>query len=253
MQALERAERFHTLHQKGAPLVLFNIWDVGSALTIAKAGADALATGSWSIASAQGFGDGEKIPRQLLMDMLLRITTATELPVSVDLESGYGETLEAVAETLALSVKVGAIGCNLEDSYPADGSLREVKAAALRIRAARRAVEAACPRYFINARTDVFFQASAAGHQDSMVEEVLARARAYAEAGANGLFVPGLNDLALIRKLTSESPLPLNVMRLRESPTIAELAAAGVARTSHGPYPYLLAMQALEQAARAAK
>ena len=127
----------------------------------ADAGAVALATGSWSVAAANGFGDGEQMPRALMMDVLERITRATDLPVTVDLESGYGERPEDVAETIALSIKAGAIGCNLEDSFPATGELRDVDAAAARLAAARQAADRAGADYFINARTDVFFTAPA--------------------------------------------------------------------------------------------
>lgn len=244
----DKAAIFRSLHQAGSPLVLFNVWDAGSAQVVAKAGAAALATGSWSIAAANGFADGEKISRELVIETLQRISQSTDLPVTADLESGFGD-VEAVAETVRLSIGAGAIGCNLEDSYPFDGSLRSVEEASTRIAAARGAADAACPGYFINARTDVFFRKPAAAHDASMLAEAVARARAYAEAGADGLFAPGLADLALIRDLATASPLPLNIMRLSDTPSIAALADAGVARISHGPFPYMLAIEAVERAA----
>ncbi len=245
-----KAAHFRSLHQVGWPLVLFNIWDAGSARAVAKAGAAAIATGSWSVAAAQGFGDGEKISRDLVIDVLRRIVGSTDLPVTVDLESGLGGDPEAVAHTIRLSIEAGAIGCNIEDSRPSDGSLRNVEEAAARIQAARRAADEACPGFFINARTDVFFQSPADEHDSSLVAEAMARGRAYADAGADGLFVPGVADLTLIGDLATASPLPLNIMRLGAAPSIAELAAARVARISHGPHPYMLAMEELEQAAR---
>lgn len=130
MSSNEKGAYFRSLHRAGHPLALFNVWDAGSARTAADAGAVALATGSWSVAAANGFGDGEQMPRALMMEVLERITRATDLPVTVDLESGYGERPEDVAETIALSIKAGAIGCNLEDSFPATGELRDVDAAA---------------------------------------------------------------------------------------------------------------------------
>ena len=250
MLSVTKAAQFRSLHRTGSPLILFNVWDAGSAQAVTKAGAGAIATGSWSIAAAHGFADGEKIPRDVALDTLRRIVASTDLPVTADLESGFGDDPHAVADTIRLSIEAGAIGCNLEDSYPSNGTLREVDAAALRIQAARRAADQAGPGYFINARCDVFFPKPAAQHGSSMVAEVIARARAYAEAGADGLFVPGAADLALIRDLARASPLPLNIMRLGSTPSIAELVDAGVARISHGPYPYMLAMEALERAAR---
>jgi 2-methylisocitrate lyase-like PEP mutase family enzyme len=243
-----KAAHFQSLHKAGSPLILFNVWDAGSARAVCKAGADAIATGSWSIAAAQGFEDGEKIPRHLVLDTLRCIARSTELPITIDLESGYGDDPDAVAETIRLSVEAGAIGCNLEDSYPSDGNLRPVHDAAARIGAARRAADEFCPGFFINARTDVFLQ-KGVEPDASALGEVIARGQAYAEAGADGLFVPGLADLMLIRQLEAASPLPLNIMRMGDTPSVADLASAGVARISHGPYPYLLAMEALERAA----
>ncbi|MBA3882999.1 MAG: isocitrate lyase/phosphoenolpyruvate mutase family protein [Chthoniobacterales bacterium] len=245
-----KAAHFRSLHQTGSPLVLFNVWDAGSTRVVAKAGAAAIATGSWSVAAAQGFDDGEKISRDVVIDVLRRIVGSTNLPVTVDIESGFGGDPEAVAHTVRLSIEAGAIGCNIEDSRPSDGSLRSVEEAAARIQAARRAGDEACPGFFINARSDLFFQRPADEHDTSLVSEVIARARAYADAGADGLFAPGLAELTLIRELAAASPLPLNIMRFGAAPSIAELAAARVARISHGPHPYMLAMEALEQAAR---
>ncbi|MPV66073.1 isocitrate lyase/PEP mutase family protein [Burkholderia sp. BE17] len=245
MSSNEKGAYFRSLHRAGQPLALFNVWDAGSARTAADAGAVALATGSWSVAAANGFGDGEQMPRALAMEVLARIARATDLPVTVDLESGYGERPEDVAETIALSIEAGAVGCNLEDSFPATGELRDVEAAAARLAAARQAADRAGADYFINARTDVFFAAPADTHDERLLDATLTRARAYAAAGADGLFVPGLRSPALIRKLTAASPLPVNVMRVAETPTLAELAEYGVARISHGPYPYLQAMQTL--------
>ncbi|PFH19750.1 isocitrate lyase/PEP mutase family protein [Burkholderia sp. JKS000303] len=241
----EKGAYFRSLHRAGEPLVLFNVWDAGSARTVADAGGVALATGSWSVAAANGFSDGEQMPKALMMEVLARITQATDRPVTVDLESGYGERLEEVADTIASSIEAGAIGCNLEDSFPATGELRTVDDAAARLAAARQAADRAEIGYFINARTDVFFKAAADTHDERLLDAVLTRARAYAAAGADGLFVPGLRSPALIRALTAASPLPVNIMRVSETPTLAELAGYGVARISHGPYPYLQAMKAL--------
>src|SRR5690349_24630117 len=122
----QKAHRFRKLHVTGEPLVLFNIWDPGSAKAVAKVGAKALATSSWAVSEACGYSDGEHTPLNVAIDNLLRITNATNLPVTVDLESGYGKTADEVGETIALAIKAGAIGCNLEDSFPENGSLREI-------------------------------------------------------------------------------------------------------------------------------
>jgi 2-methylisocitrate lyase-like PEP mutase family enzyme len=244
-----KAEQFRALHTPGKPLILFNVWDAGSAKAVASAGAKAIATSSWSVANANGFADGERVSLALAMDNLRRIVTATQLPVTVDLESGYGDAPEIVAKTIALAIDAGAVGCNLEDSFPANGKLRETSDQAHRIGRAR---EAANIPFFINARTDVFFQRPPEQHDDDMINDTIERAHAYAKAGADGLFAPGLTDIDLIERLVKASPLPLNIMVGDTTPPLRVLAERGVARVSYGPGPYLLAMKALEEAARAA-
>jgi methylisocitrate lyase len=243
-----KADVFRSLHVPGRPLVLFNIWDVGSAKAVASAGARALATGSWSVAAANGFADGEHVPLEFAIDNLGRIARATDLPVTIDLESGYGETAAEVARSVARAIEAGAIGCNLEDSFPGDGSLRDVGDQAERIAEARKANKA----FFINARTDVFFQKPAEAHDEAMVHAVVERGKEFAKAGADGLFAPGLVDEALIGQLARSSPLPLNIMVEANTPSLARLAELGVARVSRGPRPYLAMMKMLGEAARAA-
>jgi 2-methylisocitrate lyase-like PEP mutase family enzyme len=247
-----KAEEFRALHIPGKPLVLFNIWDAGSAKAVATGGAKAIATGSWSVANANGFADGENIPLTLAIDNLRRIVGATDLPVTIDLESGYGDPSELVGEAIAVAIDAGAVGCNLEDSFPASGKLRETVDQADRIQRARQRADAANICFFINARTDIFFQRPPEEHDDAMVVEAIERAHAYAEAGADGLFAPGLADITLIARLAELSPLPLNIMVGNATPPLRALAEHGVARVSHGPGPYLMVMKALEQAARAA-
>jgi methylisocitrate lyase len=247
-----KTETFRNLHIRGNPIVLFNAWDAGSAQAIAAGGAKAIATSSWSVAAANGFVDGERIPLDLAMSNLRRIVDAVEVPVTVDLESGYGDAPDAVAVTMRMAIEVGATGCNLEDSFPANGKLREPCDQADRISCARQMADEANVRFFINARTDVFFQRPVEHHDNTMLEEAIERARLYAEAGADGFFVPGLADIHLIRRLAETSRLPINVMVVGESPSVSILAQNGVARVSYGPRPYLLVMKALEEAARAA-
>jgi 2-methylisocitrate lyase-like PEP mutase family enzyme len=244
-----KAEQFRGLHVPGAPLVLFNIWDAGGAKMVAKYGAKALATSSWSVANANGYADGENIPLGLAIDNLRRILGATDLPVTIDLERGYGDPPRVVGETVGLAI-AGAVGCNLEDSFPVNGKLRELPDQAARLRHARKAADAAKVPFFINARTDVFFQSPPDEHDEAMVTAALDRARAYADAGADGLFTPGLTNIALIAKLANGSPLPLNIMVADTTPPIRVLAEHGVARVSYGPAPYLAAMKALEEAAK---
>jgi len=247
-----KAEQFRELHIPGRPFVLFNVWDAGSAKAVAEAGAKAIATSSWSVAKANGFADGERIPLELAIDNLRRIVSATELPVTIDLEAGYGDTPDAVGETIKLVIDAGAVGCNLEDSFPANGKLRETGDQCHRIRRARQTADAVHLHFFLNVRTDVFFETPPEQHTDAMVAEAIERACAYADAGSDGLFAPGLVDITLIGRLAKESSLPLNIMVGDATPSVRTLAEHGVARVSHGPRPYLVAMKALETAARAA-
>jgi methylisocitrate lyase len=247
----QRAKDFHALHVPGKPLVLFNIWDPGSAKAVASGGARAIATGSWSVAAAAGFRDGEQLPLDWALDNLSRIVRVTHLPVTIDIESGYGQTAEEVGRTIERTIAAGAIGCNIEDSFVESGQLRDMAEQRERIRGARRAADQSGVAYFINARSDVFFQKPAEAHDQAMLDEAIVRAREYAKAGANGFFAPGLVSRALIAQLASASPLPLNIMVSDKTPSLAELAAAGVARVSHGPGPYLKAMKRLEELAQA--
>lgn len=248
----KKADDFRALHERGRPLVLFNIWDAGTAKAVTAAGARAIATGSWSVAAANGFSDGEQVPLDVVTANLARIVRATELPVTVDIESGYGRTADEVGRTIARMIEAGAVGCNLEDSFPENGTLRDIGEQVERIRHARIAADASGIPYFINARTDVFFQAPPDRHDEAMLESALARGRAYADAGADGLFAPGLVDRGMIGRLAAASPLPLNIMVGEKTPALAALAEAGVARVSHGPGPYLALMKTLEALARVA-
>jgi 2-methylisocitrate lyase-like PEP mutase family enzyme len=247
MTTADKYRAFAALHVKGDPLVLFNCWDAGSAAVIASAGAKALATGSWSVAEANGYRDGEQLPFDLVVANAARIVRATDLPVSIDIEGGYGAAPETVAASARSVADVGAIGCNFEDRVVAGEGLYPVAEQAARIAAMRAAVGEA---FFINARTDVFLSAPAETHDDGKLDDAIARAHAYADAGASGFFAPGLVDERLIERLVQASSLPVNIMMFPGVPDHARLASLGVARISHGPGPYRLAMAAVETAAR---
>lgn len=243
----EKAALFQQSHVKGNPLVLVNVWDAGSALAIQSAGATAIATGSWSVAAAHGEQDGEAMPFQLVLDNLARITASVELPVTIDIEGGYGRFASEVKENVSQVIHHGAVGINIEDQLPAGVGLYAVEEQCLRLSAAREAAEQADIPLFINARTDIFLQNATERHNHALLEEVLIRSEAYAEAGASGLFVPGLQNQQLIHELCERSSLPVNVMVTSPEPSPKQLAMLGVARVSYGPYPYLQVMEHLKE------
>ncbi|MBA3677368.1 MAG: isocitrate lyase/phosphoenolpyruvate mutase family protein [Sphingosinicella sp.] len=245
----EKAQNFASLHKVGDPLILFNAWDPGSAKIVAGAGAKAIATGSWSVAAAFGYEDGEALPRDLAIENIARIARAVDLPVSIDLEGGYGDAPDAVAESAALAIEAGAIGCNFEDRRVGSDGLHSIEEQVKRIAAIRAASDAVGVPFFINARTDYFLQSKPEEHA-AHIEAALERGRAYAEAGANGLFVPGLGDEQLIAAICAESPIPVNIMVWTNTPPLKRLAELGVARISHAGAPWALAMEALAEASR---
>ncbi|MFC9710670.1 isocitrate lyase/phosphoenolpyruvate mutase family protein [Paenibacillus sp. NPDC056933] len=246
----EKASMFQQSHVTGKPLVLVNVWDAGSALAIQSAGATAIATGSWSVAAAHGEQDGEVMPFHLVLANLARITKSIELPVTIDIEGGYGRSASEVKGNVSQVIHHGAVGINIEDQLPGGGGLYAVEEQCLRLSAAREAAELADIPLFINARTDIFLQNGPERHNDALLEEALIRSNAYAEAGASGLFVPGLQNQQLIQELCERSSLPVNVMVTSHEPSPKQLAGLGVARVSYGPYPYLQAMEHLKELGR---
>jgi len=238
MTQKEKAEAFKNLHVKGSPVILFNIWDAGGARTLEQAGAKAIATGSWSVAAAHGFDDGETIPLELVLANIKRIVDSVAVPVTLDFETGYATELSALKENIRNVIAAGAVGINFEDRIIGADDLQTIENQSARIRAVREAADEASIPFFINARTDVFLKTYPAKHDEGHLEEALQRADAYAEAGASGLFAPGLRDPDLIRKLCDRSPLPVNILTLPDTPPAQTMAELGVARISHGSGPY---------------
>ena len=239
MSRADQAARLAALHVPGDPLVLYNIWDAGGARTLAEAGARAVATGSWSLAAAHGYADGEAMPLDLTLAIVARIAQATDLPLTVDFEGGYAADPQAVAANVARVIAAGAVGINFEDQVVKGTGIYPLDEQAARIRAVRQAADAAGIPLFINARTDLFLKAD--GDHAALMPEALARRAAYAAAGANGFFVPALTDAALIAEVCRESELPINVMMMGPLASVAEVAALGVARASWGPGAYRVA------------
>jgi 2-methylisocitrate lyase-like PEP mutase family enzyme len=248
MNQTDKAKRFAELHVKGAPLLLYNAWDAGSAKSILDAGAKAIATSSWSVAAAQGYGDGEAIPIELAEQIVGRIAATVDIPVTVDFEGGYSEDDGELAANISRLLDLGVIGINFEDRIVKGLGLYSVDRQARRIAAIRKAAEQKGIDLFINARTDVFFEHGEDAAQ--AVGEALDRAKAYAAVGASGFFVPGLVDDALIGQICEGVSLPVNVMVMDGVPSNARLSELGVARISYGPIPYIRAMKALGQEAR---
>jgi 2-methylisocitrate lyase-like PEP mutase family enzyme len=245
---MTKFEAFAALHVPGDPVILYNIWDVGSALAVVKAGAKALATGSHPVGDASGFGDAHQVPLDYVFANARLIADAVDpLPLTVDFEGAYSSDPEEGAANVARLKESGAIGCNFEDQMVGGEGLHPLDLQVRRIEAIRRAVG---DGFFINARTDLFLKAADQG--EALVEEVIERGKAFADAGASGFFVPRLADPTQIERVVKEVPLPLNVIAFPGAPPKAEWAAAGVARISHGPFPHRALMGQLEEAARAA-
>jgi 2-methylisocitrate lyase-like PEP mutase family enzyme len=248
----ERANLLKGLHTKGEPLILFNVWDAGSARAIQEIGAKAIATGSWSVAAAQGYADGQELPFELAVTNLKRIVASVDLPVTIDLEGGYGDSSEELKESVKRVVEAGAVGINFEDQIVGGTGLYSVEGQRARIEAIREAAEQSTIALFINARTDIFLKADPAGHSEEHLEEAIRRATAYAEAGASGFFAPGLRNAKYIERLCEACPLPVNILVMPGVPATKQLAALGVARISYGPGPYRLVMETLKEAGRKA-
>ncbi|PCK85805.1 phosphonomutase [Rhizobium sophoriradicis] len=251
MNQTEKARAFGALHQKGNPIVLYNIWDAGTAKAVAEAGAKALATGSWSVAAAHGYADGEKLPMSVLVETAKSIADFVDLPLSVDFEGAYSAEPEGAAANVARLVEAGAVGINFEDRVVAGEGLYPVESQAGRIRAIRAMADGKDIPFFINARTDLFLAESDLAKHAGLVDEAIERGRAYAAAGGNGFFVPGLIDPGLIEKICAASSLPVNLMMRAGAPDVKTLARLGVGRISYGPGPYRSMMDKLKQEAAA--
>jgi 2-methylisocitrate lyase-like PEP mutase family enzyme len=238
-------ETFASLHVPGDPVVLYNIWDVASALAVVKAGAKALATGSHPVADAHGWPDGQQVPIDFALANGKRIVDAVDLPVTIDFEGAYSTDPEEGGENVRRLADTGAVGCNFEDQVVGGEGLHPLDLQVKRIEVIRRAVG---EKFYINARTDLFLKTQT--YDDALVDQVIERGRAFADAGASGFFVPRLADPSQIERVVREVPLPLNVIAFPGAPDKKVWAEAGVARISHGPFPHRALMAKLEEMAR---
>ena len=241
--AEERGEIFRALHAAPDILVLPNAWDVTSAMLLEQAGFPAVATTSAGIGYTFGYPVGQKMPRTDMLHILSRITARIGCPLSADMEAGYGDTPEEVAETVRLTWQAGAIGINLEDrTYDPGAPLIDISAAVARIAAAREAA----PSMFINARTDGYFMG---GSGPAVFADTVHRATLFRQAGADCVFVPGAKDPETIRRLAAEIDAPLNIMAGAGYPDVATLASFGVRRVTVGASMARAAYATLVQAA----
>ncbi|MDQ1056191.1 2-methylisocitrate lyase-like PEP mutase family enzyme [Arthrobacter globiformis] len=230
-----KADAFRQMHAGGAvPLVLVNVWDAASARLVEKAGARAIATSSSAISWSLGFPDGSHVPPGLAFDALRRITAATTVPVTADIEAGYAGADGAfddglLRQAVTAVLEAGAVGVNIEDS--GGTSLTAVDEQARRISLVRGIAAESGVRLFINARTDTYLSGQSG---DSAFEETVERARGYLAAGADGIFVPGVTDLHILHELSRRIPAPLNALAGVGSASVGELHDAGVRRVSIG-------------------
>lgn len=240
-------EIFAALHVPGDPVILYNIWDVGSAKAVADAGAKALATGSHPVGDASGFGDAQQVPLDYVFANARRIVDAVDLPLTVDFEGAYSTDPQEGATNVARLAETGAVGCNFEDQVVGGEGLHPIDLQVRRIAAIREAVG---DSFYINARTDLFLKTHT--YDDHLIDQVIERGKAFADAGASGFFVPRLSDPTQIERVVREVPLPLNVIAFPGAPDKRLWAEAGVARISHGPFPHRALMAKLTEMAREA-
>jgi 2-methylisocitrate lyase-like PEP mutase family enzyme len=231
-----QAEEFRRLHGRSRILVLPNAWDVGSACVFAAAGLPAVATSSAGVAWALGYADGQHISRAEMADVVRRIAGRVAVPVTADMEGGYGDDPASAAETVRAVIAAGAVGLNLEDgTHRPERPLLDLAAQVERVRAARQAADAEGVPVVINARTDVYL--AEVGPEAGRFDEAVRRANAYRAAGADCLFVPGVREPATVAALVRAIDGPLNILAGPGTPPVAELGRLGVARVSVGGGP----------------
>jgi 2-methylisocitrate lyase-like PEP mutase family enzyme len=245
-EQVKRAQTLRALHRAPPILLLPNAWDLISARIFADAGYPAIATTSGGVAWALGYADGEKTPWPEVVDATAKIAAAVSVPVTADIEAGYGKTPDEVARHVVEIAQAGAVGCNLEDG--AGGGLRSVEDAAARIAAARKAIAAAGLDIVINARTDVYLHGS--GDAAAKQNEAIRRGKAYLAAGADCIYVFALVDLAIITAITRALAAPVNIIGRSGTPSLAALENAGVARVSIATGATMVVASQLQQLAK---
>ncbi|OLC99855.1 MAG: isocitrate lyase/phosphoenolpyruvate mutase family protein [Acidobacteria bacterium] len=229
----QKAEQFRKLHHGPRMLLLPNAWDVASARILEECGHPAIATSSAAVAFTLGYPDGQRISRGEMLEVAARIARAVDIPVTADLEAGYGTTVKDMAETVKAAIEAGAIGMNLEDVTGDDeSSLVDMPLQVEKIRAIRETAKSLGVPFVLNARTDIYLLP--VGPEASRFERTVERLRAYRDAGADCLFAPGLYDRETIAKLVKAVEAPINILANPACPPLAELEEIGVARVSAG-------------------
>jgi 2-methylisocitrate lyase-like PEP mutase family enzyme len=246
MNQHDKAEALRKLHHQAQPLVFVNAWDAASARIIASLDFPAVATTSAGIAYAAGFPDGHAISRERMLEYVATVAGAVDLPVTADLEGGFGPAVEDAVATVRGAIAAGTVGMNFEDSIPKAPALLTIDAQVARIRAMRSSSEELGVPFVINARTDVYHTR---GTGEEHFTETIARAKAYLEAGADCVFVPFIDDAALIGRLAAAIPGPMNILAGGTTPDIATLTRLGVKRISLGSAPMAHLMAVFRRAA----
>ena len=228
-------ETFYQLHHRDTPLILANAWNVKSAQLIEQNGFDAIGTSSGAISNSMGYEDGEKIPFKELLYIVQRITANVKIPVSVDLERGYTDSLNDLTDNIEKLIDAGVVGINIEDSQGEEIYLKKLSAI-------KNSLEKNNQKLFINARTDGFLQ-----KLDSPLELTIKRAKLYKDAGADGLFVTAVADSLVIKEIALSTSLPLNIVGTPNRPSIQALSECGVRRISMAVFLYKASYNQLDK------
>jgi 2-methylisocitrate lyase-like PEP mutase family enzyme len=242
----EKAVQFRKLHHGPRMLVLANAWDVISARILEECGHPAIATSSAAVAFSRGYPDGQRIPRDEMLDVVARIARAVRIPVTADLEAGYGTTAKDMADTVKAAIEAGAIGMNLEDVTGDDEkSMVDTKLQVEKISAIREKAKSLGVPFVLNARTDIFLLP--VGPEATRFERTVERLRTYRDAGADCLFAPAVYEREMIAKLVKAVEAPLNILMMPQCPSLGELEKIGVARVSAGSMVMRAALRTVQR------
>lgn len=242
MTPKEKAAALLALHHGDTPLILPNIWNPIGARVLEAHGHPAVATASAALSNSLGYADGERISRSTLVDCLARIAACVDVPLTADIETGFGECIGELEETLSLVLDAGVVGINLEDGMTEEGALRPIAAQRQRIAAARRVAKANGVHLVINARIDCFLSGLYPDRSDAL-DEVAIRARAYREAGADCIYPCGPGDEETVRMLRDRIEAPINILGSAGAAPLAVMKAIGVNRISLGPHVFRSCLQ----------